>query len=57
MAALLLAGCGRTNDVPSGDGQIVRSSENIEQENAENLQDKDEESPDMVKTGTCRLFI
>lgn len=45
MAALLLAGCGRTNDVPSGDGQIVRSSENIEQENAENLQDKEEELP------------
>lgn len=45
MAALLLAGCGRTNDVPSGNGQIVRSSENIEQENAENLQDKEEELP------------
>ena len=45
MAALLLAGCGRTNDVPSGDGQIVRSSENTEQENAENLQDKEEELP------------
>ena len=45
MAALLLAGCGRTNDVPSGDGQIVRSSENTEQENAENLQDKEDELP------------
>lgn len=45
MAALLLAGCGRTNDVPSGDGQIVRSNENIEQENAENLQDKEDELP------------
>ncbi len=45
MAALLLAGCGRINDVPSGDGQIVRSSENTEQENAENLQDKEEELP------------
>lgn len=45
MAALLLAGCGRTNDVPSGDGQIVRSSENTEQENAEKLQDKEDELP------------
>ena len=45
MAALLLAGCGRTNDVPSGDGQIVRGSENAEQENADNLQDKEEELP------------
>lgn len=45
MAALLLAGCGRTNDVPSGNGQIVRSSENTEQENAENLQDKEDELP------------
>ena len=45
MAALLLAGCGRTNDVPSGDGQIVRISENTEQENAENLQDKEDELP------------
>lgn len=45
MAAWLLAGCGRTNDVPSGDGQTVRSSENTEQENAENLQDKEEELP------------
>ncbi len=42
---MLLAGCGRTNDVPSGDGQIVRSSENTEQENAENLQDKEDELP------------
>ena len=42
---MLLAGCGRTNDVPSGDGQIVRSNENIEQENAENLQDKEDELP------------
>ena len=45
MAAWLLAGCGRTNDVPSGDGQTVRSSGNTEQENAENLQDKEEELP------------
>ena len=37
MTALLLAGCGQTNDTSSGDRQPVQGSENIKQENAESL--------------------
>ncbi len=49
MAALLLAGCGQTNDVSSGDRQTVLSSDDTEQDNTGNLQDKDEDSPDAAE--------
>lgn len=46
MVALLLAGCGQTDETPAGNGQTVQGSENTEQESAENLQEEDEELPD-----------
>ena len=46
MAALLLAGCGQTDETSAGNGQTVQGSENTEQESAENLQEEDEELPD-----------
>ncbi len=46
MVALLLAGCGQTDETSAGNGQTVQGSENTEQESAENLQEEDEELPD-----------
>lgn len=55
IAALLLGGCGQTDDSNARDRQPAQGSQNTEQENAENLQDKDEESPDMAEEGVSSV--
>ena len=55
IAALLLGGCGQTDDSNARDRQPAQGSQNTEQENAENLQDKDEESPDMAEEGVASV--